>query len=159
MPSPSSTLYINGTIITVNETRDSFVDGAILVVGNRIVAIGKTAIVSKQALDGGCIKTVDLGSQIVIPGQINAHAHIIQSLIRGLAEDMGLHRWACHKIWPIEASYQGMDGYAAARLSMAEMLKTGTTCFLEPMLPSSANFEIIAKAVDELGIRACLVGR
>lgn len=77
--------------------------------------------------------------------------------MRGLAEDMDLHRGACDAVWPLEASYQGDDGYVAAKLAMAEMLKSGTTCFLEPMLPSHAGFERIVDAVEESGIRGCLV--
>lgn len=154
---PVSTLYTNGTIITVNETRDILLDGALIVVGGRITTIGKTEdLVKSQNLPAGII-TVNLQSKIVIPGLINAHAHLVQSLMRGLGEDMDLHRWACDAIWPLEASYEKGDGYTAARLTMAEMLKSGTTCFLEPMLPSQADFGDVARAVEETGIRACLV--
>lgn len=89
---------------------------------------------------------------------INGHVHLIQSLMRGLAEDMELHEWASCAIWPLEVSFKGDDGVAAARLAVAEMLKAGTTCFLEPMLPSSKDneFSKIVQAVGESGIRACL---
>lgn len=151
-----STLYIHGTIVTINTKRQIILDGALHVVGNRIVAVAKTSILLSSSLPPDTI-TVDLKSQVVIPGLINAHAHLIQSLMRGLGEDLDLHRWACDAIWPLEASYQGDDGYVAAKLAMAEMLKSGTTCFLEPMLPSHAGFDRVAKAVEETGIRACLV--
>jgi len=55
--------------------------------------------------------------------------------MRGLAEGLALHDWASCAVWPLEVSYEGDDGYVAAKLAMAEMLKGGTTCFLEPMLP------------------------
>jgi cytosine/adenosine deaminase-related metal-dependent hydrolase len=156
---PVSTLYTNGTIITVNETRDVVLDGAILVVGGLIAAIGKAEdLVKSQKLPAGTV-TVNLKSKIVMPGLINAHSHLIQSLMRGLGEDMDLHRWACDAIWPLEASYEKGDGYTAAKLTMAEMLKSGTTCFLESMLPSQAQFGDVARAVEETGIRACLVSQ
>lgn len=157
MPSNTkSSLYIHGTIITVNERREILLDGAIHVVGNRIAAIGKSSTLLNSSLPDDTV-TIDLKSRIVIPGLINAHAHLIQSLMRGLGEDLDLHRWACDAIWPLEASYQGDDGYIAAKLAMAEMLKSGTTCFLEPMLPSHAGFDKVAKALEETGIRGCLV--
>ena len=155
MISETSTLYFNATIITVNATRDILLDGAILVTGNRIAAIGKTRALSSNLPDG--TKHVDLEAKIVLPGLINAHAHVAQSLMKGLAEDMDLHTWACDAVWPLEACYRDKDGYVAARLAVAEMLKSGTTCFLEPMLPSSAGFENVVMAVEESGIRACVV--
>jgi cytosine/adenosine deaminase-related metal-dependent hydrolase len=157
MASIKSSLYIHGTIVTVNKRREVLLDGAIHVVGNRIAAIGKTTTLLASSLPEDTV-TTNLKSRIVIPGLINAHAHLIQSLMRGLGEDMDLHRWACDVIWPLEATYEGDDGYIAAKLAMAEMLKSGTTCFLEPMLPSHAGFDRVSKAVEETGIRGCLVG-
>jgi cytosine/adenosine deaminase-related metal-dependent hydrolase len=153
----SSTLYRNGTIITVNERREIILDGSIHVVGNRIAAIGKSSNFANSSSLPANTTIVDLEGRVVIPGLINAHAHLIQSLMRGLAEDMDLHRWACDAIWPLEASYEGDDGYIAAKLAMSEMLKSGTTCFLEPMLPSHAGFDRVSKALKETGIRGCLV--
>ncbi|RDW66021.1 hypothetical protein BP6252_09656 [Coleophoma cylindrospora] len=154
--SPPSTLYIHGTIITVNATRDILLDGAIQVTGNTITAIAKTSSLLDSPTLPQNTHIIDLQSRIVLPGLINAHAHVIQSLIRGLAEDLDLYRWACDVIWPMEASMQLGDGYDAARLAMCEMIKSGTTCFLEPMLPSQAGFGDVVKAVDEVGIRGCL---
>jgi len=150
-----TTLYTNATILTVDSKRRILRDGAILVDGSRIVAIDKTSSLNTSTHPAAC--QVDLGQKIVIPGLVNGHIHLIQSLMRGLAEDMDLHHWASCAIWPLEVVYEGDDGYIAAKLAMAEMVKSGTTCFLEPMLPASAGFERIAHAVDEVGIRACLV--
>lgn len=157
MTSQSPTFYFNATIITVNLTRDILLDGAILVTGNRITDIGKTVTLSSNLPTE--TKHVDLEGKIVLPGLINGHAHVVQSLMKGLGEDMDLHTWACDAIWPLEASYTDKDGYIAARLAFAEMLKSGTTTFLEPMLPSHAGFGNVVKAVEESGIRACLVSR
>jgi len=121
----SSTLYHNGTIITANQSREVFLDGYIVVTDNRIAAVGKTSD-GLPVLPHGT-KMIDLDSNIVIPGLVNAHAHTVQSLMRGLAEDMDLFRWACDAIWPLEVSFEADDGYIASKLAMAEMLKSGTT--------------------------------
>lgn len=149
------TLYTNATIITVDSKRRIFRQGAILLSGTRIKAID-TASKLDESTDLG-VKRVDLHQKIVVPGLINGHVHLIQSLMRGLAEDLDLYTWASCAIWPLEVAYEGDDGYVAAKLAMAEMLKSGTTCFLEPMLPASAGFNKVARAVEETGIRGCLV--
>lgn len=156
----ASTLYQHATIITVNKKREIILDGAILVTGSHIALIGKTSVIVQNPeylKESTTVRTVDLSGKIVIPGLINAHCHTIQSLLRGLAEDLWLHPWVCDAIWPLEASYVANDGYHAARLTFAELLKGGTTCFLEPMLTHRAGFDNVARAVGESGIRACLV--
>jgi len=157
MYSPMSTLYTHGTIITVNSSRDIILDGALLVTGSRIAAVGKTTILSREI--SADTRIVNLQGKIIIPGLINTHSHLAQSLLRGLAEDLPLHSWLCDAIWPLEASYAADDGYVAARLTVAEMLKSGTTCFLESMLTFRSGFENVVRVVGESGIRACLVGR
>jgi cytosine/adenosine deaminase-related metal-dependent hydrolase len=156
MTPPNSTLYTNATIITINTSREVILDGAILVIGSRIAAIGTTSTIHSLTIPENTIK-VPLNGKIVLPGLINTHSHLAQSLLRGLAEDLPLHSWLCDAIWPLEASYDGDDGYAAARLTIAEMLRSGTTCFLESSLTHRTGFKNVAKAVGESGIRACLV--
>jgi cytosine/adenosine deaminase-related metal-dependent hydrolase len=155
MPEINSTLYTNTTIITINPDREVILDGAILVTGSRIAAVGKTSSLSEQLPNNTQI--VSLSGRIILPGLINTHSHLAQSLLRGLAEDLPLHSWLCDAIWPLEASYDADDGYVAARLTIAEMLKSGTTCFLESMLTHRSGFENVVRAVGESGIRACLV--
>lgn len=98
-----------------------------------------------------------LHGRIIIPGLVNTHSHLAQSLLRGLAEDLPLKSWLCDAIWKLEANYEGDDGYIAAKLTIAEMLKSGTTCFLESMLTHRSGFENVVRAVGESGIRGCLV--
>lgn len=154
------TLYQHATIITVNQKREVILDGAILVVGNRIALIDKYSAVTSHPefpRDNKEVQIVNLPGKIIIPGLINTHCHTVQSLLRGLAEDLWLHPWMCDAIWPLEAAYDTEDGYHAARLTIAELLKGGTTSFLEAMLTHSAGFDNVARAVGESGIRACLV--
>lgn len=145
------------TIITVDKRRRIILDGHIVIDGSRILRIssGSPDDVPQDA------KVISLPGRIIIPGLINTHAHLSQSLLRGLAEDLPLHSWLCDRIWPLEAAYAGegddADGYVAARVTIAEMLKSGTTCFLEAMLTHRSGLGNVARAVEEMGIRACLV--
>jgi cytosine/adenosine deaminase-related metal-dependent hydrolase len=150
-----SRLLIHATIITVNKHREIVLDGALHVQNNRIAAIDKTDILIANADDS--TEIIDCTNKIIIPGLINTHAHLAQSLLRGLAEDLPLHNWLCDAIWPLEANYAEEDGYTASLLTIAEMLKTGTTCFLEAMLTHRSGLDNVVRAVEETGIRACLV--
>ncbi|EXJ82171.1 hypothetical protein A1O1_08240 [Capronia coronata CBS 617.96] len=149
-----STLFIHATVITVDAQQTIWLDGAVLVNADRIVAIDKSSeLLGKIPSD---VEIVDLSGRIILPGLINTHAHLGQSLLRGLAEDVSLHSWLCDKIWPLEANYEGEDGYVAARLTIAEMLRSGTTCFLEAMLTHGSGVDNVVRAVEEMGIRGCL---
>ncbi|KEF58755.1 uncharacterized protein A1O9_06681 [Exophiala aquamarina CBS 119918] len=151
-----STLFVNATIITVDDLKTIWLDGAILIDGDRIGAIGKTAtLLCHPSLRDDC-KIVDCQGKIILPGLINTHAHLGQSILRGLAEDVPLHSWLCDAIWPLEANYEDDDGYIASKMTIAEMLKSGSTCFLEALLTPGTGFENAARAVDEMGIRGCL---
>jgi len=73
-------LYTHATIITVNQTRDILVDGAIRVDGNTIAAIGKTADLTAQFPDE---ETRNMDGHIIFPGLISTHMHTAQTLLRG----------------------------------------------------------------------------
>ncbi|GLI79160.1 hypothetical protein PoHVEF18_007488 [Penicillium ochrochloron] len=147
-------LFDHATIITVNGRREVIRDGYMRIDGDRITSVGKCPYSGQLPSDA---ERIDCDGKIIIPGLINTHAHLVQSLLRGLAEDLPLHGWLCDAIWPLEASFQGDDGVRAARLTMAEMLKTGTTCFLDPMLTYRAGFDAICEVAGEMGIRGCLL--
>lgn len=151
---PRCTLFYNATIITVNQRREILHEGYIRVDIDRITEIGKGKYPIELPTQ---TQQIDCRGKIIIPGLINAHAHLVQSLLRGLAEDLPLHNWLCDAIWPLEAVFADKDGYHATRLTTAEMLKTGTTCFLDPMLTYRAGFDQVCTAVGEMGIRGCLV--
>jgi cytosine/adenosine deaminase-related metal-dependent hydrolase len=155
MKTNSKRLYVHATIITVNKARDVILDGAILVNGDRVAAIGKTS--QLLSLAAGDAEIIDCTGRIMIPGLINTHVHLSQSIMRGLAEDLPLFNWLCDAIWKLEAAVKGQDGYDSARLTVAEMLKSGTTCFLEAMTSHNAGIDNVVRAVDELGIRGCIV--
>jgi len=148
-------LFTNASIITMNPTRDIISDGAIAINGNRIVAVDKTAALLPAYGDD---EVIDVQGKLIIPGLVDTHVHLAQALIRGCADDMALIQWLCDRVWVLQGNFTEDDGYVSARLCIAEMLKSGTTTFLESMLAYRYGFDGIARAVDESGIRACLAG-
>ena len=98
-------------------------------------------------------ETVDLPTHALIPGLINAHTHAAMCLFRGLADDLPLMDWLQHHIWPAEARWVNTEFVRdGSRLAMAEMLKSGTTCFND-MYFFPEETALVARAA---GMRAVL---
>ncbi len=148
-------LFTNATIMTMNPTRDIINDGAIAIQNKRIVAIDKTSVLQVRYPHE---EIVDVKGKLILPGLIDTHVHVAQALIRGCADDMALIQWLCERVWVLQGNFTHDDGYVSARLCIAEMLRSGTTTFLESMLAHRYGFDGIAQAVQESGIRACLAG-
>jgi len=102
-------------------------DHAVLVEGERIVDIVPSDELGQSHPRA---ERVELPERVLIPGLVNMHTHSAMSLLRGLADDLPLMRWLHENIWPAEKIIMGPDYVlAGTRLAMAEMLRSGTTCF------------------------------
>ncbi|MDR2388380.1 MAG: amidohydrolase [Tannerellaceae bacterium] len=95
---------------------------------------------------------IDGRGKAVIPGLINTHTHAAMTLLRGIGDDMPLMPWLKEKIWPNEALLTDEDVYWGAKLACLEMIKSGTTAFLDMYYKLPAT----AEAVKEMGLRAVL---
>jgi len=94
---------------------------------------------------------VDLGEHIVMPGLVNAHGHAAMSLLRGYADDLPLRPWLEEHIWPVEARVLSEQFVAdGTDLAMAEMIKTGTTCFADMYFFADS----VAEQVRRSGMRS-----
>jgi 5-methylthioadenosine/S-adenosylhomocysteine deaminase len=77
-------------------------------------------------------QTINLGNHLLIPGLVNAHGHAAMSLLRGYADDLPLKPWLEEHIWPAEQQWVSEEFVRdGAALAMAEMIKSGTTCFAD----------------------------
>lgn len=77
-------------------------------------------------------ESLQLDSHALIPGLINAHGHSPMSLLRGIADDIPLSEWLENSIWPLEAKFVSEEFVRdGANLAIAEMIRTGTTCFAD----------------------------
>ncbi|HED04630.1 MAG TPA: amidohydrolase [Candidatus Fraserbacteria bacterium] len=90
--------------------------------------------------------------RLVLPGLINAHTHLAMVLMRGYADDLPLQRWLTEAIWPVEERLSDEDVYWASLLGLAEMIRSGTTCFADMYF----HMDAVAQAVQESGLRANL---
>lgn len=95
---------------------------------------------------------IDGTGMVAMPGLINAHQHTPMSLLRGFSDDLKLMDWLNSKMLPAEERMTPEDIYWGAKLSMAEMIRSGTTAFADMYI----HMNEIALAVQETGMRASL---
>jgi cytosine/adenosine deaminase-related metal-dependent hydrolase len=139
-----STLLIrNATILTMNDALD-VVEGDVAVVDGRIALVG--------AGEGRFDTVIDAGGDYLLPGFIQTHIHLCQTIFRGYADDLRLLDWLRTRIWPMEAAHTPASLRAAASLACYELLRSGTTSILtmETVHDTDAVFEAVAAS----GIRA-----
>jgi cytosine/adenosine deaminase-related metal-dependent hydrolase len=146
-------LYHNCTLVTVDRRRRILTDGAMVVAGGVIIAIGKCQDLLRQFPNE---ERIDLQGGLVIPGLVNTHVHLSQALIRGCADDLALIDWLTKRVWVLQGNYTEDDGRLSAELCILEMLKSGTTSFIESMTAGHYGFDGIAEVVERSGIRAAL---
>ena len=95
---------------------------------------------------------VDCKGLIVLPGLVQAHIHLCQTLFRGLADDLSLESWLAQRIWPMEAAHTEESIYWSAMLGAAELLLGGTTAILD--METVRHTGSAFTALEEIGIRA-----
>ena len=137
-------LLRGGRVVTMDASR-RVLDADVLVEGNRIKKVGAVR-------PSGRPTVVDCSGLVVLPGLIQAHIHLCQTLFRGLADDLSLEDWLAKRIWPLEAAHTEASVHASAMLGAAELLLGGTTAILdmETVRHTGAAFE----ALESIGIRA-----
>ncbi len=143
-----SLLIRDATILTMNDSMD-IVSGDVLIEGDRIAAVGDVG-------NAHADRTINAAGSFLLPGFIQTHIHLCQTLFRGYADDLALLEWLKQRIWPMEAAHTPASLAAAARLAAAELLLGGTTTVLtmETVHDTDAVFE----ALEPMGLRA-VVGK
>lgn len=137
---------LNAVCVTQNNNRDVF-KGHIHIVDGQIAEIRQ-----KHPSINNKVKTIDASGLWVLPGFVQAHMHLCQTLFRNAADDLELLDWLSQRIWPFEAAHDAHSLYLSARLGIEELLAGGTTCILD--MGTIRHTESILKAVVETGIRA-----
>lgn len=110
------------------------------------------AVVAGGGVGGAFDRVIDGEGCLLIPGLVNAHTHLAMTLFRGLAPDLPLKRWLEEEIWPREEKLTSKDVYWGSLLGLAEMVRSGTTAFLDMYF----FMDEVARAVEEVGLRALL---
>lgn len=139
-------LIKNGSFVVLNADKP-VMNGYMLIEGDSISYVGEER---PEGVEGA--ETFDGKGLLFLPGLVNTHGHAAMSLLRGYGDDLALQVWLQEKMWPMEAKFTGEDVYWGTALSVLEMLKGGTTTFLDMY----DQMHQVGKVVEESGIRGVL---
>src|SRR6478752_4939826 len=139
-----SLLIRDATVITMNDAFE-IVRADVTIRHGRIAAVGRE-------LGGPYDRVIDARGDYLLPGLIQTHIHLCQTLFRGYADDMPLMQWLRTRIWPMEAAHTPDSLRAAARLATTELLCSGTTSVLT--METVHDTDVVFEAVAASGLRA-----
>lgn len=142
-----------GTVLTMSDTWDVCTTD-VWIADGRILSLGPPAPGLVDPVEGH--DAIDAAGALVLPGFIQTHIHLCQTLFRGRADDLPLLAWLRTRVWPLEAAHDAASLRAASRLAAAELQLGGTTTVLtmETVHDTDAVFE----ALVPTGLRA-VVGK
>jgi 5-methylthioadenosine/S-adenosylhomocysteine deaminase len=141
-----SLLIRSGLILTMNERFD-VLEGDVSIRNGRIAEVGSN-------LAGSHDRTIDARGGYVLPGLVQTHVHLCQTLFRGYADDLPLMEWLRTRVWPMEAAHTSESLRAAARQATTELLCSGTTAVLT--METVHDTDSVFEAVEESGLRATI---
>ena len=138
-----SILIKGGTLLTMDEG-NAIVAGDLLIRDGVIASVGESGQTADVVIDAeGCA---------VLPGFVQTHIHLCQTIFRGAADDLPLLDWLKKRVWPMEAAHDAASIKASARLGVAELIKGGTTCALT--METVNHTEEVFRVVEKSGFRA-----
>ncbi|MDH4208133.1 MAG: putative aminohydrolase SsnA [Anaerolineae bacterium] len=153
-------LITNGTMVTLGEENQLLRDGALLVDGSRIAALGATDELLMKHPDADVL---DAQGKLVMPGLMCSHTHFYGAFARGMAlkgeppsnfPEILEHLW-----WRLDKTLNREDVRYSALVCLVDAIRNGTTTLLDHHASPNevaGSLDIIAEAVDEAGLRACL---
>jgi 5-methylthioadenosine/S-adenosylhomocysteine deaminase len=137
-------LIKNGLVVT-NDAKDSVVHRDVLVQEDTILALGEN-LKDEEAY------IIDAAGKVVIPGFVQPHVHLTQTLFRGRADDLELMDFLKERIWKFEGRHTEKTNYLSAKLGIAELIRSGTTTILD--MGTVNHQDSIFQGILESGIRA-----
>jgi 5-methylthioadenosine/S-adenosylhomocysteine deaminase len=145
----SPSLIVRGaTIVTMNDAFDVVV-GDVVIRDGRIASIGNADGVTADRI-------IDAEGAYLLPGFIQTHIHLCQTLFRGYADDLALLDWLKTRVWPMEAAHNPKSLAAAAQQAASELLRSGTTTVLT--METVHDTDAVFDALEPMGLRA-VVGK
>lgn len=139
-------------IVTCNDSNAVDSDVAIVVSDDRILDIGHTDSVLRRHADRRFDRVIDGRRRLAAPGFVNTHLHTDETFMRGLApDDLTTRDWVFNWALPFRLNATPADNRLQFQLACIEMLKTGTTCFIDH--GSFTDPSVLADVIRESGIR------
>ncbi len=151
-----SILIEHGAVLTVDDAGTVYEPGYVLVEGDTIAAVGLGT--APDALRASAGTTIDATRMAVMPGMVNAHTHLFQTFLRGLADDKPLLDWLAAAIWPVAQALTAQEAYVAAKLGLVENIRSGATAVIDHQYIHTDPFndDGVCRAAEETGVRFLL---
>lgn len=150
----AGSVLIRGGILVTMDGQRRVLRGDLYVENGRIAAVGTGAPATAD-------QVIDATGMAVIPGLVQIHIHLCQTLFRGQADDLELLDWLKRRIWPLEAAHDPETLAASARLGCAELILGGTTTLVD--MGTVHHTGEVFRAIAESGLRAfagkCMMDR
>jgi 5-methylthioadenosine/S-adenosylhomocysteine deaminase len=153
-----TTLLIrDGAVITLDAQGRVFDPGYVLVRDDRIVAVGPCQP-GDTRLAEGADQVLDANLMAIVPGLVNAHTHLFQTFVRGLADDKPLLQWLEAAIWPVMMAVSEEEIYLASLLGLVENLRSGATSVIDNhyIHTHPGNDDAVCRAAEQSGLRFLL---
>lgn len=141
------------TAVTIDNRRRIIKDAALVIEDNRILDLGKSVELESRYPN---VERLDGDGMLALPGFIDAHVHSDQAILRSVADDVPWRRFLKSFIWPLMSQRTTDDALISIKLCMLEMIKSGTTCFVDSIVSPLYDFDELAQAVADMGIRGVL---
>ena len=143
-------IVTHGIVVTMDGGRNIYQDGAIVLRGDSIVAVGARSGIESRFM---AAQVIDAGGGLILPGFINGHTHVPMTLFRGLHDDVTLNDWLYKYIFPAEAKNVNEEFVRwGTRLAAAEQIRAGVTTFADMYYFEDA----IAEETKAAGMRGVL---
>jgi 5-methylthioadenosine/S-adenosylhomocysteine deaminase len=151
----SSILIRNGSVATVNDEQEVHRTGYVFIEDDLITAVGEGDPPSQF---GKAETIIDASLMAVMPGMVNAHTHLFQTFLRGLADDKSLLEWLKVAVWPVAQVLSEEEAYLAALVGMVENIRGGATSVIDHQYIHTeiGNDDGVCQAADEAGLRFLL---
>ena len=146
------TLLTGASILTMNPQRQIIHDGAICVRDDRIHDVGPRALIEPR-YPHALVRSV--AGKTILPGFINTHTHLFQTLLKGLGDDRSRTEWGVGVVRPSAVRLSAPEAYAAARHGCTESIRSGVTTLVDFAYgnPSERITESVIRAFEETGMR------
>src|SRR5262245_43541014 len=147
-----SFILADGWLITMNERRQVLDNASVCVRGDRIVGVGTRAQLAAASPEA---EVIDCVGRIIMPGMVNTHTHLFQTLLKGLGDDMVLKRWFTCMTGPSAVHLTPENTKAAALHGCVESIRSGVTTLVDFMYahPQPGLAKAVIDAFEETGLR------
>ncbi|MDO7905582.1 5'-deoxyadenosine deaminase [Paenibacillus sp. JX-17] len=139
-----SSILIKGAQIMTMNAREEVYTGDVYIENNLIIQMG-------PSIDLPADRVIDARGKVLLPGFIQTHIHLCQTLFRGRADDMELMDWLRKRIWPLEAAHDEESVFYSALLGIGELISSGTTTIMD--METVNHTESAFQAMAQSGIR------